>query len=336
MAYQKTSEFTVYSNHMDRLKNGRFEPIMVLLGGQDYLKFKYIELYKKQFHSIYPQGEILNKWSDQLKDASSIYELFSGGGLFSQQKLIILKNLENIKVKEGQLLAEILMKGVTDHFVVLMHEETWKIPGWLKELRNAGSSFVVDRIESAELIRIIHRFAEMRSLTITEEAIEYLLDVNEENLELIDQQIEKIDLLKGEKDRSEIDFTSVQRTFNSNQENDIYALSNAIIQRDRKRTIQILMELEAVGQVSIPWLVSVVYGKLAKVLIIKTGEEQASRLSLPKSFSDDYKLLSKASQNFTTEELRKSLKILSIIDYESRLGNNALSRHFSTWISECI
>ncbi len=86
MAYQKTSEFTVYSNHMDRLKNGRFEPIMVLLGGQDYLKFKYIELYKKQFHSIYPQGEILNKWSDQLKDASSIYELFSGGGLFSQQK----------------------------------------------------------------------------------------------------------------------------------------------------------------------------------------------------------------------------------------------------------
>ena len=114
----------------------------------------------------------------------------------------------------------------------------------------------------------------------------------------------------------------IDNIIRENIEDDIFALTNAILQKDTKKSIKIYKDLLLMGEEPIKLIVMVAnqFRLILQVkLMIKNGYKQIEMASIIKEHP--YRVKLALSSDYSEEELIKNIKKLYKLDYDIKVGN---------------
>ncbi|OUU79623.1 MAG: DNA polymerase III subunit delta [Gammaproteobacteria bacterium TMED78] len=231
--------------------------------------------------------------------------------LFSSKKIIEIRiNSESIGRSGSKAIKNLLEKLNEDILLLVSSDKIDLKLSWVKDIDLLGTIIQIWPVAIKDLPNWLKSYAKKLNLILTDEASQLLAERVEGNLLAADQELKKIFLL-GE--NNIIDEEAVIQSVSNNSKYNIFALSEAILLGNRKRTFSILenLKLEGMQPVQILWIltsdiikiirlkISMIKGKPSDSIFFRLGVMKRNiplfRLALSRySFKDLKNLLHRA------------------------------------------
>lgn len=237
--------------------------MFIFLYGQDSFRQheRLVELRSEFIRKVgQDDSAIVDLEADKLK-LDKLSEAASAVSMFTRKRLIIIRGLFLKKEeKEFIALADYLQKQATsDHVFVLTHlsQEKEKLPkykqvffAWCAE-QTYSQAFT--QLSQAELINWVKKRAEQQQAEFSNEAIVALLSLTTKDLWQLDREIDKLvhlasGLANGQPGKFKIEAALVRSVVAGVFEEHIFALTDAIGERNRARAAKLLEEELLAGQ----------------------------------------------------------------------------------------
>lgn len=180
-------------------------------------------------------------WQNLLSAADS-YSLFS-----SKQLLELRVNGSTLGDAGHKALQTYVARLPTDKILLIIMgklESSALRTNWFQALANAGVALQIWPIDKPQLPRWIAERLKVAGLHVEPAGIQLLADYAEGNLLAAQQEIEKLSLIFG---AGTIKTDDIADAINDSARFDVFALSDAALQGDRKRTLRILGGLKDEG-----------------------------------------------------------------------------------------
>jgi DNA polymerase-3 subunit delta len=300
-------------NHIElnkRISKNEISPVYVFSGNQ-----------------VYPMAEALENLKAKVLGQSSDFNLsiFFGDSatardiintartypMLSKMRLVTVKGADKLSSHELKLLEEYLSQPSPFTCLVLTFTEDKKL-----SLRDKEQVVFVDFTLSAnELRKVIKDDAKKSGYDITGEAIETLVSLVGEDLQDIHTETEKLKLLTMNKKR--IGAADVERLTEKTQFEDVFQLTNAVLNKDKKRALRILLDLESKNEepISILNTISRQFRLIWRAKELLEGNvSQSTILKELKVSSGRFFYLRQEAKGLRYEDIKRINTILSEID----------------------
>jgi DNA polymerase-3 subunit delta len=221
-----------------RISKNEISPVYVFSGDQVYPMAEAVENLKAK---VLGQSSDFNL-SIFYGDSATAKDIISTARTYpmlSKMRLVMVKGVDKLPSHELKLLGEYLSQPSPFTCLVLSLTEEKKLSLEDKE----RLVFVDFALSANELRKVIKDDAKKSGYEITREAIETLVFLVGENLQDIHAETEKLKLLTLDKKR--IEATDVERLTEKAQFEDVFQLINAVLNKDKKRALRILLGLES-------------------------------------------------------------------------------------------
>lgn len=259
-----------------------------------------------------------NPFDDVLEDLQTV-------SFFAEKKVIVIRNIQELEKTDEYLLQSYLNyleKPNPDVVVIVVMNEL------LPESSALGTalfkySFIekVKDMDKKEYPDFIKNMFKKYSYTITDDAIEALLERTNLDFNLINQEAEKLMLFAYE--TKEITERAVLLLVSRNLEENIFELTNALLSKNQSKTIEIFYDLVARNEDPL---------RILNNIVAKVRELMHAKLLLDKGYRQDqiaehfhiksgraYYLV-KNAQAIPFAQLENHLKKLSKLDYDIKSG----------------
>lgn len=213
-------------------------------------------------------------------DALETIAFFNVGG---ERRLSIIKDLQEIKAADAEIISEYISKPIEDACLVLVYnaplknsKEAAARKNLLTKCSGSGNVLAVDCSRLREFDRGIDDFIKAefakKGISISAAGISKIKDETGTDLLGLSNEIEKISLFAvGKKN---VDVSDIEAVSGRAKEINIYALSNNIESGgDVKKSIIVLEKLISEGEAA-PVLVSQIYQSIRKMLAAKSLEAE--------------------------------------------------------------
>ena len=300
--------------------------IYLIYGNENYLIKK--ELSKIIENSNVTEDSIIKYNLDEV-NVSNIIDEASMVGLFSESKLIICENSnfltsENKKTIDHDidLLEKYIAKPFDDAIIVFIvnNEKLDERKKIVKLIKKYSKVIECKKIESHDLNNYIYKYFKDNGYDIEMNLVRLIIDKVKYDLSNIINECDKlINYKDNDKNITKDDIDNIIR---ENIEDDIFALTNAILQKDTKKSIKIYKDLLLMGEEPIKLIVMVAnqFRLILQVkLMIKNGYKQIEMASIIKEHP--YRVKLALSSDYSEEELIKNIKKLYKLDYDIKVGN---------------
>lgn len=253
--------------------------------------------------------------------------------LFNEQKIVLCKNCVFLTTTKYEInhnidsLEKYLNNPNPNNILILSSNKTDGKKNIVK-LVKSKCQVIEDKID---LFKYIKEYT--KDYKISDEVIRYLMIVTLEDITHITNELDKLMALKEEEKeitKSDIDLIVIKKI-----DNNIFDLIDAIISKNKEKSLRIYNEMVNYGEdifkifVSLSNQIRLIYQ--VKVLKNLTNEEIASKLNL-KNIKQVSALRYKIDK-YTSNELVEYLHKLSIMDEELKLGKSIDNIVFPTFIA---
>lgn len=259
-----------------------------------------------------------NQYDDVLEDLQTV-------SFFAEKKVIVIRNIQELEKADEYLLQSYLNyfeKPNPDVVVIIMSNEL------LPESSALGTSLFkhafiekIKEMDKKEYPDFIKNMFKKYNYTITDDAIEALLERTNLDFNLINQEAEKLMLFAYE--TKEINERAVLLLVSRNLEENIFELTNALLSKNQAKTIEIFYDLIARNEDPL---------RILNNIVSKVRELMHAKLLLDKGYRQDqiaehfhiksgraYYLV-KNAQAIPFAQLENHLKKLSKLDYDIKSG----------------
>ena len=305
--------------------------IYLIYGSENYLIKK--ELSKIIDNSNLEEGSIVKYNLDEV-NVSNVIDEASMVGLFSSEKLIICEN-SNFLTSDSKksidhdidLLEKYIEKPYKDVTIVFIvnNEKLDERKKIVKLIKKYSKVIECKKIESHDLNNYIYNYFKENNYNIDMSLVRLIIDKVKYDLSNIINECDKLMNYKDtDKNITKVDIDNIIR---ENIEDDIFALTNSILEKDVKKSIKIYKDLLLVGEEPIKLIVMVAnqFRLLLQVkLMVKNGYKQIEMASIIKEHP--YRVKLALSSDYTQEEIIKNLKKLYQLDYDIKTG--AIDKNF--------
>jgi len=237
---QKTSKKAGSDEFTKEISSGEISPIYIFRGDQIHLIEKALQELK---HGVLGVEDDMN-YIVFHGDSASAQEILESAGtvpMFTNKKLIVVKNAEKLKAKELTSLEPYLESPSSSACVVLIFSDG-KAPK-IKKRKLPTFDF---SLEKGNTVSAVREEARRLGCNITARAAQTLISLVGEDLKEIHNELEKLSLYRIE--GKEIDIEDIEKHTRKAQFGDVFALINAISKRNKKEAHRVLLDLEEQGE----------------------------------------------------------------------------------------
>ena len=298
------------------------ESIYLYYSSNDFLLNNAVEEKIKEFSvdpfNIVKYDLLENSPEDLLEDLQTV-------SFFAEQKVIIIRNFQEVEKADEYVLNRYLAyfeKPNPDVITMIMLNEL--IPDTTpigKTLFKYAYIEKVKDMEKKDYPEFVKNLFKKFSYTITDDAIEALLERTNLDFNAINQEAEKLMLFAY--DTKEINERAVLLLVSRNLEENIFELTNALLAKNQTKTIEIFYDLVARNEDPL---------RILNNIVSKVRELMHTKLLLDKGYRQDqiaehfhiksgraYYLV-KNAQSIPFNQLENHLKKLSKLDYDIKSG----------------
>ncbi len=232
-------------------------------GEEEYLKDQAIGRLALAFLGESQVSQGLERISATEQDGASIVQRTQSLGMFAEQRLIVVKEIESLSVKGRKQILEYLDCPSQDVCLILCSVNLDKKTAFYKGLNEKIPTLAFNQLKEAETVKWVMAKASARGLTVKPAGAQLLVDISGNNLGILDKEIEKLELYSAGREGTEITQDDIKSLAGSSFEVESYELANAICARDRVRSLLLYERLLSSGEDPVR-LVSSVYYQLEK------------------------------------------------------------------------
>jgi DNA polymerase-3 subunit delta len=313
-----------YQQAMREIQNGRIAPFYLLFGEEQHLVENLIKQIKTSFLTeTEPELNYFVRYATE-GAADDIIALHSGMGLFSQRKLLILKEADVLKQKELERLSRLFEKPRDDIRLVIQTSITSLYQSRLKKIEKLVSVVNLLPLKTDDLRSFVRVEFEKHGKQLNSEAMEILIFRVGNQLSDLVLQIQHICDYFVE--ISAIDVKQVERVAGIYANQDVFELSRLVGNQEYQKATVVLSNLIGSG-ISSQHILSQLMRHFTSLWrihgYVKAGisrtDSLANRLKIHYKFVDEYK---EQAQNWKTSQLLKVFQYIKEADRE--LKNNTL------------
>jgi DNA polymerase-3 subunit delta len=290
-----------HSDLNKKLSKNEISPVYVFTGDQIYLMDQAVEELKKRVLG----GSADFNFSLFYGDSTSVKDIINSAKTYpmlSNLRLVVVKNTEKLPENELKLLEHYVSSPSPSTCLVLIFMEEKKL-----STENQKDVLLVDFVlDTKDMTRTIKEEARKLGYDITKDAAETLVSLVGANLQNIHSELQKLATFTG--NREKIESQDVERLTEQSQFKDVFQLINAISEKNKKKALKVLLELESTNEDplsilnKISWRFRLIWK--AKELIDKKVPEKAILRELRVSSGALY-YIGREANNFHYEDIKR-------------------------------
>lgn len=315
------------------LESKKFKPVYFLYGDEPYLlnqcvaRFKYAVLDESTMdfnYSLFYAGEA---------DITQIKDTVETLPVFTAQRLVILKGIQDLKDSALQELEPLLTNPVDSTVFVLFADKVDKRKKVIKNLLDNAVSVEFKKPYENQVPQWISHICREQNLKIGHDAIHRLHRLVGNNLTELENQIFKIqDYIGG---RTQIELDDVNTVVSVSREESVFDFTKAIGQKDRVKALEQLVSLMDQGQNEIS-IVSLLARHMRVLLTVRSGMDQglggaklASLANVPSYYIESY---CDQARIWPIRKIEEAITVLHETD--KALKSSPLSSHI--WLENLV
>ncbi len=164
-----------YNQAVEEFRQKRFDPAYLIYGEEILLTDNLLRLIKENFlEKPEPEINLFTRYASE-EGADAVLSLGAGMGLFSQKKLIILKEANALSSNELKRLRQFLLSPNPDILLVLQANIPNLYQSRLKKIENDLTTIQVFPLREAELLRFVKEEFARSGKQITDAAAQLLI-----------------------------------------------------------------------------------------------------------------------------------------------------------------
>lgn len=315
------------------LESKNFKPVYFLYGDEPYLinqcvnRFKYAVLDESTMdfnYSLFYAGEA---------DITQVKDTVETLPVFTPQRLVILKNIQDLKDSALQELESVLTNPVESTVFVLFADKVDKRKKVIKNLLDNAVSVEFKKPYENQVPQWITHICREQNLKIGHDAIHRLHRLVGNNLTELENQIFKIqDYIGG---KNQIELEDVNTVVSVSREESVFDFTKAIGQKDRVKALEQLVSLMDQGQNEIS-IVSLLARHMRVLLTVRAGMDQgiggaklASLANVPSYYIESY---CDQARIWPIRKIEEAITVLHETD--KALKSSPLSSHI--WLENLV
>lgn len=254
------------------VKSGKMRNVFFIAASDNYFVSKAAELMREK---VFGSKESMENFFTRYGDETPVEEISdlanNTSSLFSQQKIIVLKRAEKYSRKLKELL-EVLRKIDFDTFMLVVFDREYILE---KKYDKEIEFFDFSDFPEAKLKTFIRSEFESRGFTITDENLEYFISSVPQSIDLLLTEVEKITNYDFEGSDKVITRELILKFIGYDKEYSPDELMVSILNKDSRRSLEILEGLSSSAGFSEIYLLSIMSNYYMDLLTFKTrGFEQ--------------------------------------------------------------
>lgn len=190
----------------------------------------------------------------------------------------------------------------------------------VKELKRCSKVIECQKLESHNLNNYIYEYFKSNSYNIDMSLVRLIVDKVKYDLSNIINECDK--LMNYKDDDKNITKEDIESVIRDNIEDNIFSLTNAILEKNSKKSIKIYKDLILIGEEPIKLIIMIAnqFRLILQVkLMLKNGYKEREMASV--IGEHPYRVKLALSSNFTEENLIENMKKLVQLDYDIKSGN---------------
>ncbi len=315
------------------LENKSLKPVYFLYGDEPYLLNGCIDSFKQAVltestmdfnYSLFYAGDA---------DVTLVKDSIETLPVFTPQRLVIIKNLDDFKETELQELEAVITNQVTSTVLVMFAEKIDKRKKFYKTVLDKAVCVEFKKPYANAIPQWISHMCKVQKLSITNDAIHRLHRLVGNNLTELQSQVYRIQDYIGEK--SNIEITDVNEVVSVSREENIFDFTDALGKRDRVLALEQLVNLLDQGQ-SEHAIIALVARHMRILLSVRTGLDQgiggaklASQAGIAPYFIESY---SDQARLWSVRKIEDSILVLH--ETGKALKSSPLSSHI--WLENFV
>ncbi len=310
-------EIQYYRPVLNRVQKGQIDPVYVIFGEESYLIDTLISEIVKQFVGTV-QKEI-NYYIRYASDTSpeEIFSLAAGSGLFSEKKVILYKDIQQLRQPKITLLSKQLSAPNPDICLILSARTHSISQKKYQPLTKKATVVRIMPLRNAELQQFVREEFSTYGKKINDEAIRTLIYLVGEQVYELKTEIAQV--ANYYVDEAEIKPQHIEQIAGAYAVHDVFELTRAIAGHDQPKSLYILHQLLEKGENPMV-ILSLLFRHLTILWKIrgyyasgeKNDREIQTKLNLYSKHFAEYK---KDLLKWRSEHLKKAMELLSEADW---------------------
>ncbi len=333
------------------LKTGDITGTYIFSGEEDYLKRYYLTALREKAvtddsfsafnHAVYDGEEI---------DFASVRDDIMSPPMFEPYKMVEWRYPDFEKMKESDLaeLDKLLdLVASTDYAVLafLVSEGDIDLGTPKKESRfvkRFGDRIRIlnfDKSTDAQLLSWLKRHFDAEGVSVTADVLNALIFRAGHSMTVLNNEVIKLCMLAGARGQKEISVRDVELTASSTPECDTFALSNAILERNKKGAFTALEEMKSrrLDPIMILGMMAKTYTDIVNVvMMLGDGVNSNDIQTATKMNPYKLKLYIQAAKRFTPEKANAILSELARVDTGAKYGGVTGYTAIEMFIAKCL
>ena len=333
------------------LKSDNVSGAYIFAGEEDYLKRYYLgQLREKAVgdgsfatfnHAVYDGEEI---------DFSSLRDDVMSPPMFDRYKMIEWRYPNFEKMKESDLveLEKLLDLVKTTDYAVLAFLVSdgdvdlgtpKKESKFVKRFKDRLNILSFAKSTDAQLLSWLKRHFDAEGVTVTADVVNTLIFRVGHSMTVLNNEVTKLCMLAKARGLDRITAQDVEAVSSSTPECDTFALSNAILERDKKGAFLALEEMKSrrLDPIMILGMMSKTYTEIVSVvMMLRDGTNSNDIQTATKMNPYRLKLYLAAAKRFTPEKANAILSELARVDTGAKYGGLTGYTAIELFISKCL
>ncbi len=324
---------SLYQEIEKSLQSGNFQPIYLFFGEEPYLikeSFNYLKACS--LNGIAADFNFESYLCGQVS-IMQVRDEIETLPLFAARRVIHLREIQELKDKDWDVLSPILVQPVETTVLILTGSKIDKRKKIFKTLFDQSCYVEFKKPYDSQIPQWIRHICKAHQLTILDDALQLFHRLVGSQLSEIEIEIVKLGLFLG--DRKQITLADVAASVSKRKEENIFEFAEVLARGKKKEAFLRLTDLLAQGQNELG-VVALTARHFRLLMSLKRGLSQglagqklAQFAQVPFYFLNDYH---SQAQAWTEVQLEKALKV--IIDTEGALKLSPLSGHI--WLENLI
>ena len=334
-----------------RLAGGRLGGCYLFTGEEDYLVKHYLsELVRASCQD--PSLAVFNKavFEGSEVDFAALTDAVKAPPMFEDYKLIIWYNASFAKMKEGELTAlEELLELLTecDYAILAFTSPDGEVDlgtpkrasKFVKRFEGKMEFLRFDRSTDAQLISWLKKHFDAEGIAVSADTLRALIFRSGHSMSVLLSEVKKLAAYAKQKGLGEIGAREVEEIASSTPERDTFALSNAVMDRNKKAALAALdeMKLRRTDPIMIMGMLARTLSELATVTrMVVEGLGKPDIASLTGLNPYRVGLYMNAARKYTPESAAAVLEELSRVDASSKFGGITGYAAVELFICKCL
>jgi DNA polymerase-3 subunit delta len=306
-----------------RLSRKEISPVYIFSGDQPFLMDKAISELKGVALGDSEDFNFSNFYGESAS-AREVIETAKTYPMLSQMRLVVVKNAGELSESDLRSIDSYISSPSPSTCLILTVEEEKDL-----SLENKKNIVHVDfALDARDLPQQIISESKTLGCEITKGAVETLVSLVGENLQDIHRELQKLAVFVG--DKNKITAEDVEKLTQKEQFEDVFQLVNAISDKNKRRAMKALLELEAAKEEPLAILnrISWRFRSIWKAKeLIDQNIPQGEILKRLRTSAGAFYYLSQQAKNFSYEDIKRITQ--TIYEYDRALKTSYIPKHIT-------